>query len=102
MMKKIDTHNGWFKGLGDIVCFAWIGASLQAAGRDVEFYAHGWRADVLRIFQQHVTEDACGAIAPQIGYAEAMREGSTLSYIEWIAAQCGCSGALRAPGASGG
>ena len=46
---KIDTHNGWFKGLGDIVCFAWIGATLQAAGAEAEFYAYGWRAEVLRM-----------------------------------------------------
>jgi len=93
---RIDTHNGWFKGLGDLVCFAWIGASLQAAGRDVEFYAHGWRADALRFFQQRVIADPRGAVVPQIGYETAVREGSKLNYLEWIAQQCGCSGALRA------
>lgn len=89
MMMKIDTHNGWFKGLGDLVCFAWIGATLQVQEHDVEFYAHGWRAEVLGFFGQKVTSDRSGAIAPEIGYAEAIRAGSPLSYVEWIAAQCG-------------
>jgi hypothetical protein len=89
---KIDTHNGWFKGLGDVVCFAWIGAGLQTVGRDVEFYAHGWRAELLRFFQQRVTDDASGAIAPEVGYAAAVRERSPLNYVDWIAAQCGLDG----------
>ena len=87
-MLRIDTHNGWFKGLGDLVCFAWIGATLQAAGRDVKFHAHGWRADVLRFFQQRVTADASGAIAPETGFPTAVRQGSSLNYLEWIAQQC--------------
>ena len=87
-MLKIDTHNGWFKGLGDLVCFGWIGASLQATERDVEFYAHGWRADVLRFFQQRVTADGSGAIAPAIGFPTAVQQGSKLNYLEWIAQQC--------------
>lgn len=89
MMIKIDTHNGWFKGLGDLVCFAWIGATLQAAGEDVEFYAHGWRAEMLGYLGQRVTREIKGAIAPEAGYAEAIRTGSSLSYVEWMAAQCG-------------
>ena len=89
MMMKIDTHNGWFKGLGDLVCFAWIGETLRSQGQDVEFYAHDWRAEVLRFFGQRVTADPTGAIAPEVGYAEAVRTGSPLSYVEWIAAQCG-------------
>jgi hypothetical protein len=90
MMKmKIDTHNGWFKGLGDLVCFAWIGETVRAQSQDVEFYAHEWRADVLRFFGQRVTGDAAGAIVPEVGYAEAIRTGSPLSYVEWIGAQCG-------------
>jgi ADP-heptose:LPS heptosyltransferase len=88
-MLRIDTHHGWFKGLGDLVCFAWIGASLQAAGHGVEFYAHGWRAEVLRFFQQRVTDDLHEAIMPQEGYETAIRQGAKLNYLEWIAQQCG-------------
>ena len=87
---RIDTHNGWFKGLGDLVCFAWIGASLQAAGDEAEFYAYGWRADVLRFFQQRVT-DRPGGLAPDASYETAIREGTKLTYLEWIAQQVGTS-----------
>jgi len=101
-MMKIDTHNGWFKGLGDLVCFAWIGAGLQAADRDVEFYAVGWRSDVLRFFQQRVTTDIHGVIAPKEGYETAMRAGSKLNYLQWIARQCGLEGiAPSMPGSDG-
>jgi hypothetical protein len=94
MMMKIDTHNGWFKGLGDVVCFAWIGATLRSRGEDVEFYAHGWRAEVLRFFQQRVTTDSDRAMAPEIGYETAMRESSKLNYLEWMAQQCGVATAV--------
>ena len=87
---KIDTHNGWFKGLGDLVCFAWIGASLQDAGRDAEFYADGWRAEVLHFFQQPVP-DIPGGLAPTASYETAIGEGSKLTYLAWIAQQCGLS-----------
>lgn len=86
---KIDTQNGWFKGLGDLVCFAWIGETILQSGGAVEFFAHGWRADVLRMFQQRVTDDAKGAVCPLDGYESAIREKSPLNYLEWIASQCG-------------
>ena len=83
---KIDCHNGWFKGLGDIVCFAWIGAGLISAGhQDIHFFAHGWRADLLKMFEMPVTNDPRGAIVCHDGYEQAVAENSSLNYCEWIA-----------------
>jgi len=73
-MVKIDCHNGWFKGLGDIVCFAWIGQAMIAAGHEIEFFAQGWRADVLRMFQMPVSDLEAGAITTHHGYEEAIEQ----------------------------
>lgn len=86
---KINCHDGWFKGLGDIVCFAWIGQAMKSAGHDVVFYASGWRADVLQMFQMKVTDDSVDAAIPIHGYEEAVAANSPLSYVEWLAKQCG-------------
>lgn len=85
---KIDTQNGWFKGLGDLVCFAWIGETILQSGGAVEFFATGWRAEVLRFFQQRVTDIAKDAVCPLVGYETAIKEKSPLNYLEWIASQC--------------
>ena len=95
-MVKIDCHNGWFKGLGDIVCFAWIGQAMIAAGHEIEFFAQGWRADVLRMFQMPVSDLEAGAITTHHGYEEAIEQGSQLSYVEWIAHHHGISLSQRA------
>ena len=55
---KIDTINGWFRGVGDICCFAWMGEGMIQAGEQVEFYATDWRAEMLKMFQMPVTGDA--------------------------------------------
>jgi hypothetical protein len=86
---KIDCHNGWFRGLGDLVCFAWIGEALKAQGRPVEFYAIGTHAEVMRMFQMTVTDDSSGALVPIHGYEEAIAAKSKLNYLEWIADQLG-------------
>lgn len=86
---KIDTHHGWFKGLGDIACYAWLGAGLLAAGSSVTFAATGWRAEALRFWQMPVTDDFTGAEMAYTGYETAVRTGSPLNYLEWIAADLG-------------
>jgi ADP-heptose:LPS heptosyltransferase len=86
---KIDTFNGWFKGVGDIVCFAWLGEGMLRAGEDVEFLAHGWRAEMLRMFQMPVTDDPSDAVLTREGYETAVRTHSPLSYLEWIAHHLG-------------
>ena len=86
---KIDTFNGWFKGVGDIVCFAWLGEGLLRAGEAVEFYATDWRAEMLRMFQQPVTDDPSGAVLTNVGYETAVRLNSPLSYLEWMAEHLG-------------
>ncbi|MDR3721806.1 MAG: glycosyltransferase family 9 protein [Candidatus Acidoferrales bacterium] len=85
---KIDTHHGWFKGLGDLVCFAWIGETLRAHGIGAEFYAEGWRAELLRAFGQRVTGEP-GGYRPECGYETAVITKSRLHYLAWIAFQCG-------------
>src|SRR5215471_18361834 len=88
---KIDTFNGWFKGVGDIVCFAWLGEGMVAAGDDIEFYATDWRAEMFKMFQLSVTSDPTGARITHNGYETAVKNNSPLSYLEWIAYHYGIS-----------
>jgi len=87
---KVNAQTDWYKGLGDIVCFAWMAEGLIRAGRESpEFYATDWRAEVFRMFQLPVTSDPTGMIAAKIGYETAVNIGSPRNYIEWIADQLG-------------
>jgi hypothetical protein len=79
---KIDTINGWYRGLGDIVCFAWLGEGIRAAGDEVEFFATDWRAEVLRMFQMPVTGDKTNGELTWEDYETACKIKSTLSYLE--------------------
>ena len=94
---KIDAQRGWFRGLGDIVCFAWIGEGILQAGGDVEFYCDGWRADLLKMFYMKTTEDPYNAIVPRTGYETAIRTASSLNYLEWMAKDCGVEAAPVRP-----
>jgi hypothetical protein len=94
---KIDTFNGWFKGVGDIVCFAWLGEGMIAAGEDVEFYATDWRAEVLKMFQMPVTADPAGAVLTHQGYETAVKTGSPLSYLQWMAHHLGVTATPKRP-----
>jgi len=94
---KIDTFNGWFKGVGDIVCFAWLGEGMVAAGDDIEFLATDWRAEMLRMFQMRVTTDPTGARVTHAGYETAVKNDSPLSYLQWMAFHLGVEAAPQRP-----
>jgi hypothetical protein len=94
---KIDTINGWFRGLGDIVCYAWLGEGLLAAGEPVEFFATDWRAEVLRMFQMPVGADRDGAVLTWEGYEKAVSTHSPLNYLDWIAHHLGVKAQPKRP-----
>jgi hypothetical protein len=94
---KIDTFNGWFRGVGDIVCFAWLGEGLLAAGEAVEFYATDWREELLKMFQMPVTGDKTDAVLTQEGYETAVKTNSPLTYLEWIAFHLGVTAKPKRP-----
>jgi hypothetical protein len=89
---KVNTVNGWYRGLGDIVCYAWLGEGLHQAGRDATFYATDWRAELLRAFQLDVTDDPQGMVTADVGYETCIKVKSPLNYLEWIGAQLGLFG----------
>lgn len=84
-----DRGKGWYHGLGDVVCFAWLGEGIKAAGHHCEFYATEWHAEVLRLFQQKITEDSRGAVYTNEGYETAVKINSPLNYLQWIAHHLG-------------
>jgi Glycosyltransferase family 9 (heptosyltransferase) len=86
---KVDSQNGWFKGVGDIVCFAWLGEGLIQAGVDVEFYATDWREEIFRMFQMPTTNDPRDGMLTHNGYETAIKTNSPMSYIEWMAHHIG-------------
>jgi hypothetical protein len=94
---KIDTFNGWFKGVGDIVCFAWLGEGMIQAGQEIEFFATDWRAEVLRIFQMPVSGDKTDAVLTWEGYETAVKTRSPLSYLGWMAHHLGITAEPRRP-----
>jgi len=94
---KIDTYNGWFKGVGDIVCFAWLGEGCVAAGDDIEFFATDWRAEMLKMFQLSVTNDPTGARLTHQGYETAVKNDSPLSYLQWMAYHLGVTAQPKRP-----
>ena len=94
---KIDTINGWYRGVGDIVCFAWLGEGMLAAGEDVEFFATDWRAEMLRMFSMRTTGNNTGAVLTMSGYETAVKIGSPLSYLQWIAQHLGVTAEPKRP-----
>jgi hypothetical protein len=84
-----DPTKGWFHGLGDVVCFAWLGEGIRAAGGEAEFFANGWHAEVLKLFRQKITTESEGAVYTDDGYEKAVAANSPLNYIEWIAEKLG-------------
>jgi len=97
---KIDTFNGWFKGVGDVVCFAWLGEGMLQAGQDISFYARDWRADMIRMFQLPVSDDATGAVLTHAAYVTAVETNSPLSYLQWIAYHLGVTVPPKRPRAN--
>lgn len=94
---KIDAETGWFKGLGDIVCYAWIGEGIRQTGGDVAFFCNGWRQEVFKLFGMPVTNDPAGAIVTHEGYERAVGDGSPLNYLEWITHQLGVTETPQRP-----
>jgi len=84
---KIDAETGWFKGLGDIVVFAWIGAGLKSKNIDFSFYCTGWRAELFAAFNMPTTVDKTNAVTLHEGYETCVKEKSPLNYLEWITAK---------------
>ncbi len=85
-----DPTKGWFHGLGDVVCFAWLGEGIRQAGGQVEFFAkEGMHADVLRLFRMPITTNASGAVFTDKGYETARRINSPMNYLQWIAHHLG-------------
>jgi len=84
-----DASKGWFHGLGDVVCFAWLGEGIKQAGGDCEFYAPRWSGDVLRLFGQTITDNPDGAAYTDDGYEKAVAQNSPLNYLQWIAEKLG-------------
>jgi len=94
---KIDTINGWFRGVGDIVCFAWMGEGAVAAGDQIEFFATDWREELLTMFQMPVTHDKTGAVLTWEGYETAVKTHSPLSYLDWMAHHLGVTTPPKRP-----
>ena len=94
---KINTIESWFRGLGDIVCYAWLGEGLLAAGDQVEFFATDWRAQVLRMFSMPVSASSDGATTTWEGYERAVSTHSPLGYLEWIAHHLGVKAPPKRP-----
>lgn len=86
---KIDAQNGWYKGVGDIVCFAWLGEGLIHQGDQIEFYATDWREELFRMFQMPVSHDPRDARLTHVGYETAVKSNSPMSYIQWMAHHLG-------------
>jgi len=84
-----DPTKGWFHGLGDVVCFAWIGEGIRQAGGEVEFFASGWHAEVLKLFRMPIAGTPDGAVYTDEGYEKCVAKGSDQNYIEWIAEHLG-------------
>jgi hypothetical protein len=94
---KIDAQTGWYHGKGDAVCFAWIGEGMIAAGDSVEFFAAGELAEILRMFQMPVTYDPTDAVVTHLGYETAVRTGSPLNYVDWMAHHLGVTHPVKRP-----
>ncbi len=93
-----DPTKGWFHGLGDVVCFAWLGEGLKAAGEAVSFFsAGGMHTEVLQLFRQPITADETDAIFTNEGYETAVKTNSKLNYLQWIAHHLGITAEPKRP-----
>lgn len=81
-MKTINCNNGWYLGLGDLVCFAWLARGAMLAEDPVRLFATGWRADVLRLLGIEPTENPEGSIISKGGFEDARASGEEISYLE--------------------
>lgn len=92
-----NRDKGWFHGLGDLVCFAWLGQGILDAGKGVEFYATGEQAEVLKLFGMPITDDSRDAVFTNEGYETAVKNNSPLNYLQWIAQHLGVTDAPARP-----
>ena len=90
-MKTINCNNGWYLGLGDLLCYAWLAAGARAAGEEVAWFATGWRAEVLRLCGVEPTDEAEGSLMTKGGFEAARHAGEDISYIEAMARELGIS-----------
>lgn len=81
-MKTINCNNGWYLGLGDLVCFAWLATGAKDAGEPVRLFATGWRAEVLRLLGVEPTDDPEGSIISRGGFEDTRAAGEEISYLE--------------------
>ena len=94
---KIDTINGWYRGLGDMVCFAWMGEGIIASGGDIEFFATDWRAEVMKMFQMPVTSNRDNGVLTWEGYETAVKTNSPLTYLQWMMKHLGVTAQPKRP-----
>ncbi len=93
-----DPTKGWFHGLGDVVCFAWLGEGIRQAGKDVEFFASaGMHADVLKLFGMPISSSSKDAVFTNKGYETAVKINSPLNYLQWIAQHLGIEETPKRP-----
>ena len=90
-MKTINCNNGWYLGLGDLLCYGWLDAGARAAGESVAWFATGWRAEVLRLLGIAPVDDPEGSILTEGGFEEAMQRGEKTTYLAAIASELGIS-----------
>ncbi len=96
-MKTINCNNGWYLGLGDLVCFAWLASGARAEGEEVRLFATGWRAEVLRLLGIEPTDDPEGSIISEGGFEDARAAGEEISYLEAMRREFGIASAPRRP-----
>lgn len=96
-MKTINCNNGWYLGLGDLVCFAWLATGARAEGEEVRLFATGWRAEVLRLLGIEPTDDPEGSIISEGGFEDARAAGEEIFYLEAMRREFGIASAPRRP-----
>jgi len=99
-VKTINCNNGWYLGLGDLICFAWLAAGCRATGEEIAWFATGWRAEVLRLLGVTSTdrsEDAEGSYLSVGGFEDALARGEKISYLEAMRREFGIAAAPVRP-----
>jgi hypothetical protein len=96
-VKTINCNNGWYLGLGDLICFAWLAAGCRATGEEIAWFATGWRAEVLRLLGVTPTDKVEGSYLTAGGFEAARHRGEKISYIEAMAREFGIQSAPLRP-----
>ena len=94
----IDLENGYYRGLGDAICVAWIARGAELVGEHFEAYAlKPRRIDPLTLFEVKITQSTKNRCAPLIGFETCVREGLPYDYIRWIMFQIGATWEVARP-----